>query len=295
MADLTAIILTMNESSNIGDCLRSIKGFIKRAVVVDSGSADNTIVIARDLGADIYEHKFETHARQFNWALDNINIDTKWTLRLDADERLTPGLCEELEYLMKSHQDSDVNGITMEAWFYFLGKCIKHGGRKKRKLMIFKTGLGRVEDRKMDEHTVLLKGHSVATRERFLHYDFRNLDYFISKLNWYATREMHDYLAWKQGASVAIQTDKKIQQTRKKKFGLYYKAPMFWRSRWLFIYNYYFRLGFLDGREGYIYHFFQCYWYRYLVDAKIYEYETTGAVMEELMALGETASTRVNI
>ena len=113
------------------------------------------------MGADVYENKFENYARQFNWALDNTGIDTKWTFRLDADERLTPELCKELEELAALHADDDVNGITMEAWLYFMGKKIKHGCHNKRKLMLFKTGIGRIEDRKMDEHTVLSRGTSV--------------------------------------------------------------------------------------------------------------------------------------
>lgn len=165
MIDLTAIVLTKNESKNISDCLKSIQGFAKRVVVVDSGSTDGTVAIAESLGADVYVHKFENYARQFNWGIDNTNITTKWTLRLDADERFTTELCNELDQLTKQHDNDDVNGITMEAWLYFLGKCIQHGGSKKRKLMVFKTGIGRIEDRKMDEHTVLSEGQSILQIE----------------------------------------------------------------------------------------------------------------------------------
>ncbi|SNS62455.1 Glycosyltransferase involved in cell wall bisynthesis [Bacillus sp. OK838] len=287
MADITAIILTKNENKNIVACLESIKGFAKRAIVVDSGSTDNTIELAKSRGADIFYNEFKYYAQQFNWGIDNTNITTKWILRLDADERFTPELCKEAEMFMTKHANDDVNGITMEAWLYFLGKRLKHGASKKRKLMIFKRGIGRIEDRKRDAHTVLSKGRSIALKERFLHHDFKDINSFITKYNWYATREMQDYIAYKQGDSEEIQTDKKIQNTRKKKFGLYYKAPRFFRAWLWFVYNYYFRLGFLDGREGYIYHYFECYWYRYLVDAKIFEYETMGNKVEELKALGD--------
>lgn len=281
MVDLTTIILTKNESENIVDCLESIKSFAKRIVVVDSGSTDDTVPIAKSFGADVYIHKFENYARQFNWAIDNTNIDTKWILRLDADERLTTSLCNELEELMKKHENDNVNGITMEAWFYFLGKCIKHGGSKKRKLMVFKTGIGRIEDRRMDEHTILSSGRSVSAREKFLHYDFRNIDYFISKMNWYATREMQDYFAYLNNESKEELNDKSISKTRKKKFGFYYKFPMFLRSWLLFVYFYIFKLGFLDGKEGFIYHYMYQRWYRCLVDAKIYEQLLTNKPFEE--------------
>lgn len=287
MADITAIILTKNESQNIGACLDSIKDFASRIVVIDSGSTDSTVELAKSLGADVYYNEFEYYAKQFNWGIDNTNITTKWVLRLDADERFTPALCKEAKLLMEKHAEDDVNGITMEAWLYFLGKRLNYGVSKKRKLMIFKRGIGRIEDRKRDAHTILSKGSSASLKERFLHHDFKDINSFISKYNWYATREMQDYIAYKQGNSGEIQTDKKIQSTRKKKFGLYYKAPMFIRAWLWFIYNYFFRLGFLDGKEGFIFHYFECYWYRYLVDAKIFEQEKTGAEFEKLKSLGE--------
>jgi Glycosyltransferases involved in cell wall biogenesis len=281
MADLSAIILTKNESKNIVECFNSIKDIVKRVVIVDCGSTDNTVDLAKDLGADVYIHPFENYAKQFNWALDNTKITSKWALRLDADERFTPALCDEVENLMTLHNDDNITGLTLEANLYFMGKRLKHGERMKRKIMIFKFGIGRIENRKMDEHTILSSGSSIAVKEKFIHYDFKNIDYFISKYNWYATREMQDYFAFKQGTLQDIfnetLSDKKIQSTREKKFGLYYKAPPFFRAWMLFVLDYYFKLGFLDGKEGYIYHFLHNYWYRCLVDAKIYEQEKTNS------------------
>ena len=90
MADVTAIVLTLNEEKNIGECLKSVAGFCSRVVVIDSGSTDRTLEIARSYGADVFEHPFTYYAAQYNWGVDNANITTKWTLRLDADERFTP-------------------------------------------------------------------------------------------------------------------------------------------------------------------------------------------------------------
>ena len=89
MADLTAIVLTKNEEKNLPDCLQSLRGFASRVVVVDSGSADRTVEIARAHGADVLVHAFTSHARPFNWELENANIQTEWVLRIDADERMT--------------------------------------------------------------------------------------------------------------------------------------------------------------------------------------------------------------
>ena len=172
MADVTAIVLTLNEEANIEACLRSVAGFCKRVVVIDSGSTDKTLEIARANGADVLSNPFTYYAAQYNWGVDNANITTKWTLRLDADERFTPAVCKRSEQLLLEHEQDDVNGIVMESDFFFLGRQMKHGGSKKRKIMLFKTGFGRIEDRKRDAHTVLLSGTTVAISERYLHYDF---------------------------------------------------------------------------------------------------------------------------
>ena len=282
MEDVTFIVLTKNEEINIKDCMKSIREFAKRVVVVDSGSTDRTVEIAKELGADVYVHPFENYARQFNWGIDNTDITTKWTFRLDADERLTPALCKELSKLIKEHDNDDVNGITMEAYLYFMGKVMKHGGAQKRKLMLFKTGIGRVEDRKMDEHTILSSGAAVACKEKFIHHDFKDMTFWINKLNWYATREMQDYFDFINGKDAGIDAeDKEIGKVRNKKFGLYYKFPLFIRCWLVFIYVYIFQLGFLDGKEGFIYHWTYNRWYRTLVDCKIYEQMKTNKPLEE--------------
>ncbi len=287
MADVTAIVLTLNEEANIEACLRSVNGFCKRVVVIDSGSTDRTLEIAKQYGADIFSHAFTYYAAQYNWGVDNANIDTKWTLRLDADERFTPEVCAHSEKLMAEHAEDDVNGIVMESDFFFLGRQMKHGGSKKRKIMLFKTGKGRIEDRKRDAHTVLSEGRTLAIKERYLHYDFKDLTSYIARYNWYAIRELQDYIAYENGASFDAKTDEQLRKHRKKKFTIYYRAPMFFRAWLWFVYNYYFRFGFLDGREGYLYHYFEDYWYRFLVDAKIYEYRKTGRAEESLRALGK--------
>lgn len=271
MIDITAIILTKNEEKNIVDCLKSMEGFAKRCVVVDCGSTDNTVALAKENGAEVYTHPFESYAPQFNWALDNTNIDTAWTLRLDADERFTPALCRELEALTAQHKDDDVNGFVLEAWLYFMGRCMKYGGSQKKKLMLFKTGTGRIEDRRMDEHTILLSGRAIEVKERFIHYDFKDLNTYISKLNWYATREMQDYFIQQEKLDSFDGSSRSITRTRKLKFGFYYRFPMFLRSWLLFLYNYIFKLNFLNGKEGYIYTWLYCRFYRNLVDMKIYE------------------------
>ena len=270
MADLTAIILTKNEEQNIMDCIDSIKNFASRIVLIDSGRTDRTIQIAKDMGAEIYVHPFENYARQFNWGIDNISITSKWILRIDADERFTPELCEELEKLLKEHENDEINGVVLEAWLFFMGKRLKHGGSRKKKLMVFKTGFGRIEDRKMDEHTLLTSGKSIEARHKFLHYDYKDLTTFIKKLNWYATREMQDYFDDRFVKDSFDGTNSTITSTRRKK-SRYYKMPMFLRCWLYYFYCLFIKGNIFNGREGRIYCFLYHFYYRWLVDAKIYE------------------------
>lgn len=285
MADLSVIVLTMNEEKNIEKCIRSVQGFAKRIIVVDSGSTDKTIDIAKSFGADVYFHEFENYARQFNWGLDNTEINTRWVLRLDADEVIPPELSEEMKEEMEKHKDDNINGMQLKLKQCFLGRWLKHGGSYPFiKLMLFKYGIGRIEDRKMDEHTVLSEGTTILLKNDALHYDFKDISNYIKKHNWYATRETQDYISMNMDSSVAALEEGNMKKHRKQK-AMYYKLPKFFRAFALFFYSYFLKLGFLDGKEGFIYHVLENFWYRFLVDVKIYEYEKTGYIQQETGAL----------
>jgi len=284
MIDATAIVMTKNEEKNLVDCLNSMKNFAKRVVVIDCGSNDKTVELAKQYGADVYFHEFEYYAKQFNWGIDNTNIDTEWIIRLDADERFPDDLKQEIEIAVKN-SDADLNGITIEADYYFLGKLMKHGLRNKCKMMMFKKAIGSIENRRRDAHSIISEGYSYYAKHKFVHYDFKDLDNYIKRYNWYATREMQDYIEYERGKTSTINTDAAIKKQRQKKFGIYYKAPMFLRTWLWFVYNYIFRLGFLDGRPGYLFCYFECRWYRMLVDAKIYEQRLTGREFKKLRAI----------
>lgn len=284
-SDLTVLVLTMNEEKNIVNCLNSVKDWVKRMVIVDSGSTDKTIDIAKELGADVYHHEFENYARQFNWGLDNTSITTMWVLRLDADEVITPELAQEMASEMVAHKDDEVNGMQLKLKQNFMGRWMKHGGTYPFiKLMLFKNGIGRIEDRKMDEHTVLSSGTSILLKNDALHYDFKDITFYIHKHNWYAIREAQDYINNNMEKGLTDLEAGNMKSHRKQKV-LYYKAPKFLRPFVLFFYFYFIKLGFLDGKEGFIYNVLENFWYRFLVDVKIYEYEKTGVIQEQTGAL----------
>ena len=270
---ITAIILTKDEERNIRNCITSIRDLADRIVVVDSGSTDHTVEIAKELGAEIYTHKFVHYAAQFNWALDNTDIRTKWVYRIDADEIVPDDLREEIRNECARHMEDSVNGFLMKHKLFFLGKYLKHGGTFPFiKMTVFKPEFGRFNDRAMGEHVILSEGTYITLKNDCLHHDFKDLTQFIEKHNSYASREVSDYLNEKsevKGAGLYAQA----KRSRKIRGSLYYRLPMFLRAKLYYIYRYYIRMGFLDGRQGKIYAMLQAYMYRFIVDAKIFENE----------------------
>lgn len=286
MADLTAIILTMNEELNIADCIKSIKELASRIVVVDSGSTDRTIQIAQSLGADVYTNSFVNYATQFNWGIDNTNIQTEWILRIDADERFTPELCKEVNEETVKHKDDDVNGMLVKQKVFFINRWLTHGEVYPfQKLLIFKRGYGRIENRKIDEHTILSSGRTIELKHDALHFAIKNITNWIAKHNWYSTRTMQDYFEFDDAESASTLAKGSTMQQKRRQKALYYKAPIFIRPFILFIWRYIFKLGFLDGKAGFIYHIMLNFWYRELVDAKIYEHKILNTEFEETGAL----------
>ena len=279
MADITAIIMTKNEEVNIAKCIRSIKPVVKRIIVVDSGSSDGTVDVAKDLGAEIMVNKMEpfVQSKQFRYAMEHADITTKWVFRIDADEELTPGSSKEIEDICNANGDTDINGIVVRFEVNFMGRAIRHGGvYPLRKLLVFKYGKGNIEERFMDEHIVLFEGRSVELSGDSLHHDDKGLSAWIDKHNSYSTREMQDYFnslrsSSSTGLDRAHNLDAKARFKRFLRWKIYYKLPAGFRAWAYYFYRYYVRMGFLDGREGKIFCFMQAYWYRFLVDAKIYE------------------------
>lgn len=277
---MTVIILTMNEEKNIKRSVSSVKNIAKRIIVIDSGSTDNTIAIAEACGAEVVKHTpFINYATQFNWGLDNLSINTKWVLRLDADEQVSHELEKEIRDSLIKHDNDKVNGFEVCCRIIFMGKWIRHGGVYPLIIpRIFRYGYGRIESRKMDEHT-LIKGEVLRLQNDLMHYDFKGLHEWIDKHNKYSVRECQDYFERKEIHGEQLQGSLTGNQRQRKRFlknGVYYNLPLFFRAWLYYVYRYYIRLGFLDGKEGKIFCFLQAYWYRFLVDAKIYEIEKQG-------------------
>jgi glycosyltransferase involved in cell wall biosynthesis len=192
---LSIVILTRDEEHNLPACLASLRGLDAEVFVVDSGSTDRTLEIARAAGCKVVQHPFESHAAQLNWALDNLPIVTPWVMRLDADESLTPELAEEIAERLPELPD-DVTGLLVKRRVYFWGRWIRHGGYYPTWLLrIWRTGRARCEQRWMDEHMVVGGGRTLRLDHDLIDENHKGLTFWTDKHNRYADREVNDLLA----------------------------------------------------------------------------------------------------
>ena len=275
MLDITTIILTYNEELHIRRCLDNVVPLSKRVLIIDCQSTDKTCEICSEYhNVEVVQHKWPgNQADQFNWAIDNIKIDTAWILRLDADEYLMAELVKELKDKLPTISE-DVTGIEFKRRHIFMNKWVKHGVYPVILLRMFRTGCGRYEARLMDEHITLSKGKSIVMDNDFCDHSLINISDYCRKHINYAIREAAEYFL-DEDYKVEGLADKAVVKRKEKK--KYNKLPLFWRSFAYFLYRYIVRGGFLDGKRGFLFAFIQGWWYRTMVDAKIYEIqEATG-------------------
>lgn len=311
--DITTIILTYNEEIHIQRCLENVCQFSKRVIVVDSPSTDRTQEIIKSLSPipfplgegdhsgmtedgcriDLVVHKYPgNQAEQFNWALDNIKIDTEWILRIDADEYLTPELINEMHEKLPT-LPAEVSAVVLPLGRAFMGRVLKHGIVNGIKMIrLFRYGKVRYELRLMDEHLKVLEGETVTFDNKFIDDNRMSIKAFVDKHNNYSSREAALLLEAEYSLNDNSLTPAPLQRrgetirgrdgsegdllaeevaAKRAQKEKYAKMPLFWRSLAYFVYRYIVKLGFLDGKEGFLWDFFQGFWYRMLVDAKVYE------------------------
>jgi len=278
---LTAIVLTLNEEKHLERCLRSLGDLATEILVVDSGSTDQTAAIAKRCGARVLVNPWTNYATQFNWALDHGHITTDWCLRIDADEYLSDALRRALAaFLAPPAADAEVTGVAVRRTMVFLQRPLRWGTMGNRfMLRLFRTGVGRCEDRWMDEHILLRTGHSTRISAELFDENLNNIGWWVTKHNSYATREAIDLLQGRHepvsGASTGASSLHVEDRFRRfLKHGVYARIPPTLRAVAYFLYRYVVRLGLLDGRAGLAYCVMQALWYRMLVDLKALEIET---------------------
>jgi len=234
---LSVCIITLNEEANIARTLMSVR-FADEVIVVDSGSTDRTVEIARQHGAQVFYEPWAGFARQKNSAIDKCTGD--WILSLDADEELSPALQAQLRALLPSRHACEAYCIPRRN--LFCGRWIKHGGfYPDLKLRLFRRGSARFEDRLVHE-TMVLTGTKSDLDCDLLHHAYPTLDGYIRQMNHYSSL----------GAEILA-----AQGTVSKSLPAFlYNIVL--RPAGNFIWNYFFRLGFLDGREGLMLHLYHC-------------------------------------
>ena len=271
---VTAIILTFNEERNIRECLESVVNVADQIIVLDSFSTDKTLEIAEEFPVEIFQYPFSNYSAQRNYAFTQLPIKHEWILNLDSDHRVTPELADDLDRIFSSPIDSDLNGLLASRRTMFMNKWIKYGGHYPTyHAVLFKKGFGKCEERLYDQH-FKVEGKVVKLKGDIIDLITESLTTFTARHNkWSDLESLEQYQGTLINNSGLIKgkiSGDPIQQRRYLK-NLYDRFPLFVRPFIYFFVRYFFRLGFLDGKEGLIFHFLQCFWFRFLIDAKIYE------------------------
>jgi glycosyltransferase involved in cell wall biosynthesis len=272
---ISVIILTYNEEANIEACLQSVCEWAGEIFVVDSYSTDRTIEIVQRYTDKVVQHPFENYSQQRNWAQEHLPLTYEWVFHIDAGEKVSHTLAQSIKAFFAGSQHQKVDGLLIIRLGVFLGKPMRHGGvYPVYHLRIFRRSKGRCEDRLYDQHFII---DGVTTR-----LEGELIDPMASDLtNWtlrherWAAAEAQEQMLLgtkdERSQVVARVTGTPIEQRRWLRNRVYGRAPLFVRAFGYFIYRYFLRFGFLDGTEGLIFHFLQGCWYRFYIDAKIYE------------------------
>ncbi len=274
-SNITVIIPVKNEIIHIERCVKSALYLTPFVFVVDSLSTDGTIEKAELLGARVFQYEYKasnTFSDKMNWSLENLPIETKWVIRLDADEYFLENtivkLSKELDNL-----NPIVNGVTLNRRIFFQRRWIKHGGQYPREaLRVTRFGFAKYESRWLDEKVIVDRNTIVNLSLDFVDDNLNSISHWLKKHDQYAIREAIEMLNVEIGLIPGrkLTYEKSAAKIRTMKL-IYSKLPAFWRAFFYFVYRHFIKLGFLDGYEGFLWNFLQGWVYRTLVDIKINE------------------------
>jgi glycosyltransferase involved in cell wall biosynthesis len=269
---ISAIILTFNSANSIERTLRGAFQVSDDIHIVDSYSTDDTVEICKRLGCKVVQHPFNNYADQRNWAIDNLALSNSWQLHLDADEEMTAELIDGINNI--NLETTGVDGWMFGRRVVFLGAVLRFGAISLTwHYRLFRSGAGRCESRFYDQHFVP-KG-TVGKINAFMldHQEMTISEWTIRHNRWadLEAREVSNRALTDEDNIVKARFQGNDIERKRYMKSQYYKMPLFMRAFSYFLYGYFLRLGFLDGTPGLIYHFLQGCWFRFLVDAKIYE------------------------
>jgi glycosyltransferase involved in cell wall biosynthesis len=263
----TIVILTFNSAETIRDTLLSALSLSDDIFVIDSGSTDNTVQIALRYGAQILNHSFVNYGLQRNWAMDNIEAKYNWQLHIDADEQITPELRDEIISLP---EQPSLEGFVIPRYLRFMGRLLRHNLAPTFHMRLFRSGTTRCEARHYDQHFIC-SGRIGRLRAPMIDDIRMPLTEWTRRHNNWSDAEVIELMhSATQGRISGRLSGNAIE---KKRFlrTIYNRFPLFVRPPCLFIYRYVIRFGFLDGKEGLIFCVLQTFWFRFLIDAKLFE------------------------
>ncbi|MCZ2474199.1 glycosyltransferase family 2 protein [Aquirufa ecclesiirivi] len=272
---ISVLLLTFNEEIHLERCIQNVQKLSNQLFIIDSFSTDKTLSIASKYGIPVYQNQFIHHANQINKALEIFPFDTDYIIRVDCDELLSDELIEEIHACLINDAMDTINGFFIKRKVHFMGGLIQYGMTNPMWLLrIWKRGEGKCDDKWMDEKIVLKQPSTYNLTHLIIDHNLNNLTWWTQKHNLYASRESIEVLKHRYLGAAEIHDklpfkDSIIHFLK----SIYNKSPIFVRSILLFHYSYFIRLGFLDGLRGLIWNILQVFWYRFLVDAKVYEFE----------------------
>lgn len=275
MSDVSVIILTYNEEKHIDRCLRSLLPFTDKIFIVDSFSTDRTVEMAQSLGAVVVQNPWVNYATQFNYGIANNPFQTTWVMRMDADEYVLPELAAEINQRMAT-LPPDVGGVYVKRRVFFLNRWMRYGGFYPIWLLrLWRHGTGFCEQVWHDEHIKLTTGQTIRFDHDLVDHNLNNLTWWTQKHNHYTILEAINLLNYRYQFDQAEKVKPQLFGTQEQRVRYlkerYAAMPLFTRPILYFLYRYFLRLGFLDGRPGFVWCFLQGLWYRFLVDAKLLE------------------------
>ena len=270
---VSVVVLTYNEEQMLEPCLRSVADWADEVFVVDSGSTDATVEIASRFTPNVVEHPFDNYSAQRNWAQDSLPLRNEWVFHIDADERVSDELAASLRALFAAGPSPTADGYLISRRTVFMGRPILHGGHYPAyHIRLFRRALGRCEERLYDQHFVV-EGRTAKLAGDLVDEITSNLTTWTIRHARWGALEAAEHGAGERGGQrvQASFTGTPIERRRWLRTSLYGRAPLFLRAFAYFVYRYLLRLGFLDGREGLIFHFLQGFWFRFYIDAQIFE------------------------
>ena len=271
---ICAIILTKNEEIHLNRILKQVSELTDHILLVDSGSVDKTIHIAEKYNCEIITKKWKNYSTQFNSAIQHVKNRYEWILRIDADEHFQDfNLISNVMRKVHTGKYKKISGISLNRKIDFLGGSIRFGGVFPIQVIrLFRSNYGLCENRWMDEH-IIVDGKITHENVMIVDDNKRGFEFWLTKHIGYAKREAVDMLFIEYGLTNKNKTLNNSSQASKKrnlKEKYYTKLPLFLRPILYFIYRYFLCLGFMDGKTGFLFHFFHALWYRLMVDLFIH-------------------------